>query len=109
MARLHKHFSAIRRLIPIVAVLVVGKIIAANSVTAYNAYPQVGPFQNQGLGILDVRLGVLHQGFDVSAYLLNATNKDPLVGFSHSVSGDSTFSAAAVRPLTAGFTAYYRF
>ncbi len=84
---------------------------AANALNPQdNAFdPAVGPYQNQAYGILDVRAGVLHQGFDVSAYVLNATNKDPLVGFSHSVAGDPIFTAAAIRPLTAGFTAYYRF
>ena len=75
-----------------------------------NAYdPQVGPFQNQAYGTLDVHLGVLHQGLDVSAYVLNATHSDPRVGFGHAAGGDPLFTAAAIRPLTAGFTAYYRF
>ena len=71
--------------------------------------PLVGPFQNHAYGILDVRLGVIHQGLDVSVYVLNATNKDPVLGFSHAAFGDPLFTAAAIRPLTAGFTAYYRF
>ena len=75
-----------------------------------NAYdPQVGPFQNEAYGILDVRLGVLHKGFDVALYVLNATNKDPLIGFGHSVSGDPIFTAAAIRPRTVGLSAFYRF
>jgi hypothetical protein len=75
-----------------------------------NAYdPQVGPYQNQAYGTLDVRLGILHQGLDVSAYVLNATHSDPRLGFGHAAGGDPLFTAAAIRPLTAGFTAYYRF
>lgn len=75
-----------------------------------NAFdPQVGPYQNQAYGTLDVRLGVLHEGFDLSAYVLNANHTDPRLGFGHAAGGDPLFTAAALRPLTAGFTAYYRF
>jgi outer membrane receptor protein involved in Fe transport len=75
-----------------------------------NAFdPQVGPYQNQAYGTLDVRLGVLRKGWDVSAYVLNATNSDPRVGFGHAATGDPLLTAAAIRPLTAGVTAYYRF
>jgi hypothetical protein len=45
----------------------------------------------------------------VSAYVLNATNSDPRVGFGHAAAGDPLYTAAAIRPLTAGVTAYYRF
>ena len=54
-----------------------------------NAFdPQVGPFQIQAYGILGVRVGALHQSLDVSAYVLHATNKDPVVGVCHSFSCD---------------------
>lgn len=74
------------------------------SVAGYD--PEVGPYQNQAYGILNIRLGVTHSGVDLSAYVNNATNSDPLLGYNH----DGTlFYGAAIRPLTAGVTAWYRF
>ena len=70
---------------------------------------ETGPYQNQAYGTLDVRFGVLHGGLDLSAYVLNATRSDPRLGYSHNAYPDPLFYAAAVRPLTAGLTALYRF
>jgi hypothetical protein len=39
----------------------------------------------------------------------NATRSDALLGYAHGLIGDPMFYGTAIRPLTAGFTAYYRF
>jgi iron complex outermembrane receptor protein len=71
--------------------------------------PQTGPYQNEAYGTLNLRLGVVHAGVDLSAYVLNATNSNPLLGYNHDTYPDPLFYAAAVRPLTAGVTAQYRY
>jgi iron complex outermembrane receptor protein len=71
--------------------------------------PQVGPYQNQAYGTLNVRLGVLHKGLDLSAYVMNATHSDPRLGYSHNTYPDPLTYATAIQPLTAGITAIYRF
>jgi iron complex outermembrane recepter protein len=84
---------------------------AANSLNpnVANYDPETGPYQNQAYGILNIRLGVVHEGLDVSAYVNNATQSDPRLGYQHDSFGSSLFYGSAIRPLTAGFTAWYRF
>jgi iron complex outermembrane receptor protein len=83
---------------------------AANSlnpnVAGYNPY--TGPFQNQAYGMLNVRLGAIHEGLDLSIYLNNATNVHPILGVA-SDGFDGLLYARALRPLTTGVTALYRF
>jgi iron complex outermembrane receptor protein len=74
-----------------------------------NYDPGVGPYPNQAYGVLNLRVGVVHGGVDLSAFVDNATHSDPLLGLTHASVGDSLYSATAIRPLTAGFTALYRF
>jgi iron complex outermembrane recepter protein len=69
---------------------------------AYNAH------LNQAYGVLNARLGIARAGWDLSAYLNNATNADPLLGWGHEM-GDSLGTALRMRPRTAGLTAWYRF
>lgn len=71
--------------------------------------PEVGPHQNPAYGVLNLRLGVVHGGLDVSAYVNDATRSDPVLSYFHEASGDPLFYGSAIRPLTAGMTAYYRF
>lgn len=73
------------------------------AVPAYDTYP------NQAYGTLNLRLGVEHEGLDLSAFVENATNAEPLLALDHSVPGDPLFTATALRPLTAGVTAIFRF
>jgi len=84
---------------------------AANSlnpnVAGYD--PEVGPYQNSAYGVLNIRLGVVHGGLDLSAYVNNATNSDPTLSYTHDVFADPMFFATAIRPRTAGLTAFYRF
>ena len=76
-------------------------------VAAYD--PGTGAYPNQAYGVLNLRLGVLHKGFDVSAFVNNATGADPVLGLTHASLGDPLYSATAIRPLTAGITALYQF
>jgi iron complex outermembrane receptor protein len=70
---------------------------------------QIGPYQNPAYGILNIRLGAVHEGLDLSAYVNNATNSDPIVGLNHDGYPNSLLYAAAIRPLTFGLTALYRY
>jgi iron complex outermembrane recepter protein len=60
---------------------------------------------------LNLRAGVVHDGLDVSLYVLNATNADPLLGWTNfsSFGEDPHIEADALRPRTFGITAWYRF
>ena len=69
----------------------------------------IGFAPNSAYGMLNVRLGVLHGGLDVSAFVNNATNADPILGVTHASLTDSLYSATAIRPLTMGVTGLYRF
>jgi outer membrane receptor protein involved in Fe transport len=84
---------------------------AANALNPNSADfdPMTGPYQNPSYGVLNVRLGLLRQGLDLSVYVNNATRADPMLAYTHDVYGDPQLNAAAIRPLTAGFTAIYRF
>lgn len=50
--------------------------------------PQTGPYPNQAYGILNLRIGVLRGGLDVSAFVNNATRSDPRLGLSNILPGD---------------------
>ncbi|HEX4240219.1 MAG TPA: TonB-dependent receptor [Steroidobacteraceae bacterium] len=69
----------------------------------------VGPYQNPEYSILNVRLGVLHEGWDVSLYADNITRSDPTLRLNHDAGGDPILYSSAIRPLTFGVTAYYRY
>jgi iron complex outermembrane receptor protein len=71
--------------------------------------PLTGPYQNPAYDILNIRLGILHAGLDLSAYVNNATKSDPVLAYTHDISGDPMIYASAIRPLTVGVTAMYRF
>jgi hypothetical protein len=69
----------------------------------------IGSAPNQAYGQLNLRLGVLHGGLDVSAFVNNLTNADPILGLTHASVTDSLYSATAIRPRTMGVTGLYRF
>lgn len=71
--------------------------------------PEVGQYQNQAYGQLNLRLGVVHEGLDASVYVNNATKSDPRLGYAHDITGDPVFFGTAIRPMTIGVTGYYRF
>jgi len=75
-----------------------------------NADPQTIPYPGPSYGVLNLRLGVTHGGLDLSAYVNNATHANPALAYNNLIAGTSTFfSASAIRPMTTGITAWYRF
>jgi len=66
---------------------------------------QVGPYPSEAYGVLNIRLGIIHGGLDLSAFVNNATGSDPRLDYSYF----GTYSATALRPLTAGITGLFRF
>jgi iron complex outermembrane recepter protein len=69
-----------------------------------------GVAPNPAYSILNLRLGVTHGGWDLSAYVDNATHSDPRLGYSDNYPGTSQLlEASAIRPLTFGVTSWYRF
>ena len=74
-----------------------------------NYDPGTGALQNEAYGMLNLRLGTLHGGLDVSAFVENATNANPRLGLNHASVDDPLLSATALRPRTVGLTALYRF
>src|SRR5262249_21983984 len=50
-----------------------------------NYDPGLGPFPNEAYKLLNVRMGVMHAGWDVSAYINNATSSNPRLGLNHPV------------------------
>jgi len=59
--------------------------------------------------MLNLRLGAVHGGVDISAYVNNLTNSDPVLGLTHASVTDSLYSATAIRPRTFGITGLYHF
>jgi outer membrane receptor protein involved in Fe transport len=80
------------------------------NVSGYDPGPNgILAVRNHEYGLLNLRVGVLHQGIELSAFVDNATNARPLIGLAHANRGDPLVSAVAVRPRTVGVTALYRF
>ena len=77
---------------------------AANAINPDTASydPETSRYQNQAYGILNLRLGVAHEGLDASIYVNNATKSDPLLGYAHDVIGDPMFYGTAIRPFLDG-------
>ena len=73
-----------------------------------NYDPGVGPYPDEAYGIYNLRLGVISGGLDLSMFGDNLNRADPRLSLAHAV-GDPLYYAVAVRPLTVGLTALYRF
>jgi iron complex outermembrane recepter protein len=69
----------------------------------------IGSAPNQAYGLLNLRLGVVHGGLDISAFVENLTNSDPILGLTHASVTDTLYSATAIRPRTMGVTGLFRF
>jgi iron complex outermembrane recepter protein len=69
----------------------------------------IGNAPNSAYGQLNLRLGVLHGGLDVSAFVNNVTNADPILGITHASLTDTLYSATAIRPRTMGVTGLFHF
>ena len=63
--------------------------------------------QPQGYSVLNIRLGMTHGGWDVSAYVNNLTNSDPFAGFTNL--GGVYVGGAGMAPRAFGVTTWYRF
>lgn len=70
---------------------------------------ETSPYLNPSYGILNLRLGVMHAGWDLSLYVNNVTDSDPRLGYSHDFYSSPLFYASTIRPRTAGITSWYRF
>lgn len=76
----------------------------------YALDPLAASHPDPAYGILNIRLGVLHSGLDVSAYINNATHSDPVLGYYDSFGyAPSLRFAGTLRPFTVGLTTWYRF
>jgi iron complex outermembrane receptor protein len=69
---------------------------------------ETGPYQNQAYGLLNLRLGAVHEALDLSIYVDNATNAHPILGV-RDQARNALLYATAIRPLTTGVTVLYRF
>ena len=70
--------------------------------------PEIGPFPDQAYSLLNLRVGAVAGGLDLSVFGDNLTRSNPIISRAH-VTGDPLFYANAIRPLTFGLTALYRF
>jgi iron complex outermembrane recepter protein len=69
--------------------------------------PALGSTVSDSYGLLNLRVGLQHVGFDISAFVNNLSNSDPRLSFSNVNGGFS--SATSIRPRKAGLTLLYRF
>jgi outer membrane receptor protein involved in Fe transport len=60
-------------------------------------------------GVLNIRLGLVHARWDLSLYLNNAGNSDPVLAWFHIGPSDTLHRASTIQPRTAGLTMWYRF
>jgi outer membrane receptor protein involved in Fe transport len=74
---------------------------------AYDYDPTLVP--NPDTNLLNVRVGMLIKGIDVSLFVDNLLNSHPQLGYSHATTTDPIYYATTLRPLTAGLTGTYRF
>lgn len=71
--------------------------------------PIVSANRDPAYGLLNMRIGAIHDGLELSAYANNLTRAHPQLGFSHEFPSEPFFFASTVRPLTVGLTTWYRF
>lgn len=76
-------------------------------VAGYDPVPY--EYSTRAYGLLNIRLGVVHAGLDLSVYVMNATHSEPIVGFDRDTIPDPLYYATAIQPPTVGLTALYRF
>jgi hypothetical protein len=70
--------------------------------------PLQNEFRNPAYSTLNLRLGLVHSGADVSLYVNNLTHADPVLSYVQAVPSTLSY-IGTVRPLTAGVTALFRF
>jgi outer membrane receptor protein involved in Fe transport len=74
---------------------------------AYNYDPTL--VANPATNVLNIRLGLLIKGLDVSVFADNLLNSHPQLGYSHATVVSPVYNATTFRPLTAGLTGILRF
>jgi outer membrane receptor protein involved in Fe transport len=74
---------------------------------AYDYDPTLVP--NPATNVVNLRLGLLIHGLDLSVFADNLLNSHPQLGYSHATVASPIYNATTFRPLTAGLTAIYRF
>ena len=77
------------------------------AVAGYDPEGEIYP--DESFGVLNLRLGLAQGGWDLSAYVNNAANSAPRVGYLHVYTGDPLFRGAAIQPRTVGLTAWRHF
>lgn len=82
----------------------VGKATSVDPVVNYYS-PTQDNHPDPAYGVLNLRLGVVHGGLNLSVYVNNTLNADPQLGYENY--NQVIFSS--IPPLTAGFTAWYRY
>lgn len=84
---------------------------AGNPLAAgYNPYRD--QYRDPAFNELNIRIGVKRDSLDISAFINNATNSSPLLGFSEVGTGGPDYPLAyrgVIRPRTIGVTGLYRF
>ncbi len=75
--------------------------------TAYDYDPTLEP--NPATNVLNMRIGVVLSGLDLSVFADNLLNSHPQLGYSHATVVSPVYNATTFRPLTAGLTGVYRF
>jgi iron complex outermembrane recepter protein len=68
-----------------------------------------GGYRNPAYSTLNARIGAVRGGLDLSLFVNNVTNADPLINRVHDIAGSPLFYATAMRPLTVGITSLYKF
>ena len=74
--------------------------------------PYLDQFRDQAYSILNLRVGAMRSGVDISAFVDNAANSHPRLGFVEFGTGGPNYPLAyrsALRPRTVGLTVAYRF
>jgi len=74
---------------------------------AYNYDPTL--LDNPATNLLNLRIGLLFRGLDLSVFADNLLNSHPQLGYSHATVVSPVYNATTFRPLTAGLTGVYRF
>ena len=79
------------------------------AVVTYTPISPGGVTPDSAYNLVNLRVGLIHEGLDLSLFADNVTNSKPRFDYSSVTPGASLVSAVALRPLTMGFTAFFRF
>ena len=71
--------------------------------------PADEPFPDPAFGLMNIRLGLTHGGLDLSLFVSNLMNSDPILAYVNLKSSDPLFRANALPPRTFGITGWFHF